>query len=83
MKLKNFGSNNLKRKYNIEFVSANPTGPMHIGHLRGAIFGDVSNLLKFNGSSVLKEFYIDYVTKLKILQSLFFIELGNKKRKIS
>ena len=45
----NYGSNkNLKWKYNIEFVSANPTGPLHVGHCRGAILGDaLSNLLKF------------------------------------
>ena len=49
-----------KKKYNIEFVSANPTGPLHVGHCRGAIFGDVlSNLLKFNGNKVVKEFYIN------------------------
>ena len=37
-----YGSNkNLQRKYNIEFVSANPTGPLHVGHCRGAILGDV------------------------------------------
>ena len=47
-------------KVNIEFVSANPTGPMHVGHCRGAVFGDVlSNLLKFNGNKVTKEFYIN------------------------
>ena len=50
----------IKKKYNIEFVSANPTGPLHVGHCRGAIFGDVlSNLLKFNGNKVVKEFYIN------------------------
>ena len=31
----------LKKNFNIEFVSANPTGPMHVGHCRGAVFGDV------------------------------------------
>ena len=57
---KKFGSNNKKKKVNIEFVSANPTGPMHVGHCRGAVFGDVlSNLLKFNGNKVTKEFYIN------------------------
>ena len=41
-----YGAKNSNKKYNIEFVSANPTGPMHVGHCRGAIFGDVlSNLL--------------------------------------
>ena len=44
----NYGSNKTNETYNIEFVSANPTGPMHVGHCRGAIYGDVlSNLLKF------------------------------------
>ena len=58
---KNYGSNSSPSyKYNIEFVSANPTGPMHIGHSRGAIFGDVlANLLKFNGNSVTKEYYVN------------------------
>tara|TARA_B100001175_G_scaffold22435_1_gene16814 strand:- start:1263 stop:2987 length:1725 start_codon:yes stop_codon:yes gene_type:complete len=57
---KTFGSNKNKNKYNVEFVSANPTGPLHIGHCRGAVFGDVlANLLKFNGNKVIKEFYIN------------------------
>ena len=56
-----FGSLKNKKTYNIEFVSANPTGPMHIGHCRGAVFGDVlSNLLKFNVNKVTKEYYINY-----------------------
>ena len=42
-----------RKKYNVEFVSANPTGPLHVGHCRGAILGDViSNLLIFNGHKV-------------------------------
>ena len=47
---KSFGTNkNIKRNYLIEFVSANPTGPLHVGHCRGAILGDVmANLLLFN-----------------------------------
>ena len=64
----NYGSNkNLQQKYNIEFVSANPTGPLHVGHCRGAILGDVlSNLLKFNGNLVTKEYYvIDYGNQIK------------------
>ena len=83
LKPKNFGSNNLKRKYNIEFVSANPTGPMHIGHLRGAIFGDVlSNLLKFNGSSVLKEFYInDYGNQIENFAKSVFYRIREIKKK--
>ena len=55
-----FGSIKTNYSYNIEFVSANPTGPMHVGHCRGAVFGDVlSNLLKFNGNKVTKEYYIN------------------------
>ena len=64
----NYGSNrNLQQKYNIEFVSANPTGPLHVGHCRGAILGDVlSNLLKFNGNLVTKEYYVnDYGEQIK------------------
>ena len=38
---KSYGSNKTNETYNIEFVSANPTGPMHVGHCRGAIYGDV------------------------------------------
>jgi arginyl-tRNA synthetase len=55
-----YGSTLNNKKYNIEFVSANPTGPMHVGHCRGAIYGDVlANLLKFNGNIVTKEYYIN------------------------
>ncbi|TET36237.1 arginine--tRNA ligase [Candidatus Dependentiae bacterium] len=47
-------------KINIEFVSANPTGPLHFGHGRGGIIGDVlSNVLTFLGNEVTKEFYIN------------------------
>ena len=57
---KNYGSIKTNETYNIEFVSANPTGPMHVGHCRGAIYGDVlSNLLNFNGNKVTKEYYIN------------------------
>ena len=49
-----------KKKYLIEFVSANPTGPLHVGHCRGAILGDViSNLLIFNKHDVSKEYYVN------------------------
>jgi len=62
-----FGSKKSNETYNIEFVSANPTGPMHVGHCRGAIFGDVlSNLLIFNGNKVIKEYYInDYGNQIQ------------------
>ena len=64
---KKYGSKNTGKTYNIEFVSANPTGPMHVGHCRGAIFGDVlSNLLVFNGDKVVKEYYInDYGNQIR------------------
>ena len=45
---------------NVEYVSANPTGPMHVGHCRGAVFGDVlANLLAFAGYKVTREYYIN------------------------
>jgi arginyl-tRNA synthetase len=69
-----YGSNKSNETYNIEFVSANPTGPMHVGHCRGAIYGDVlANLLKFNGNSVTKEYYInDYGNQIRnFVESVF------------
>jgi len=57
-----YGSNfkQKKQKYLVEFVSANPTGPLHVGHCRGAILGDViSNILKFNNHDVVKEYYVN------------------------
>ncbi|TCL67277.1 arginine--tRNA ligase [Rhizobium sp. BK251] len=48
------------RKVNVEYVSANPTGPMHVGHCRGAVVGDaLANLLSFAGYEVTKEYYIN------------------------
>jgi arginyl-tRNA synthetase len=47
-------------RINVEFVSANPTGPMHVGHCRGAVFGDaLANLLRFTGHDVTSEYYIN------------------------
>ena len=52
--------NQAKKNYLVEFVSANPTGPLHVGHCRGAILGDVlCNLLKFNQHNVKKEYYVN------------------------
>ncbi len=49
-----------KKRFNIEFVSANPTGPLHLGHGRGGIIGDVlGNILNFVGHHATKEFYIN------------------------
>ncbi len=48
------------QRVNVEFVSANPTGPMHVGHTRGAVVGDaLSNLLAFAGYGVTREYYIN------------------------
>jgi arginyl-tRNA synthetase len=48
------------QRVNVEFVSANPTGPMHVGHVRGAVFGDVlARLLAFTGYDVTREYYIN------------------------
>jgi arginyl-tRNA synthetase len=45
---------------NVEYVSANPTGPMHVGHCRGAVFGDaLANLLAFTGFDVTREYYVN------------------------
>ena len=80
-----FGSNkNLKKKYNIEFVSANPTGPLHVGHCRGAILGDtLSNLLIFNGHNVTKEYYVnDHGGQIKnFVSSVYYriLEVTEKK----
>ncbi|MFN4062008.1 MAG: arginine--tRNA ligase [Paracoccus hibiscisoli] len=47
-------------KVNVEFVSANPTGPMHVGHVRGAVFGDaLARLLDFSGHDVTREYYVN------------------------
>ena len=79
-----YGSAKNIASYNIEFVSANPTGPMHVGHCRGAIFGDVlANLLKFNGNKVTKEYYVnDYGNQIKnFIESVYYriIEIKFKK----
>ena len=73
-----YGSNAaLKKKYNIEFVSANPTGPLHVGHCRGAVLGDVlSNLLSFNGNKVTKEYYVnDYGEQIKSFVSSVYYRI--------
>ncbi len=81
---KNYGSNKTNQTYNIEFVSANPTGPMHVGHCRGAIYGDVlGNLLTFNGNKVIKEYYInDYGSQIQnFVESVYFRILEIKFKK--
>src|ERR1700691_2221099 len=56
-------------KVNVEYVSANPTGPMHVGHCRGAVFGDaLASLLAFAGCDVTREYYInDAGTQVDVL----------------
>lgn len=56
-------------RINLEFVSANPTGPMHVGHARGAIFGDaVARLLEATGNRVAREYYInDFGNQIRML----------------
>jgi arginyl-tRNA synthetase len=59
---KNFGAADLgkRERVNVEYVSANPTGPMHVGHGRGAVFGDaLASLLEFAGFDVTREYYIN------------------------
>ncbi len=77
--------NETKLNYLIEFVSANPTGPLHVGHCRGAIIGDViSNLLKFNNHNVVKEYYVnDYGNQvLNFTRSVYYrIKEINSKEK--
>jgi arginyl-tRNA synthetase len=84
---KTFGVNKKikKKKYLVEFVSANPTGPLHVGHCRGAILGDViSNILLFNQQYVSKEYYVnDYGNQIvNFTKSVFFRirEILNKEK---
>ena len=78
-----YGSNKSNETYNIEFVSANPTGPMHVGHCRGAIYGDVlANLLIFNGNKVIKEYYInDYGSQIENFIESVFLRISEIKYK--
>ena len=74
---KTFGINTKenKKNYLVEFVSANPTGPLHVGHCRGAILGDViSNILLFNKHKVTKEYYVnDYGNQIiTFTKSIYF-----------
>ncbi len=69
----NYGKNELGCNKNLllEFVSANPTGPLHVGHGRGAVFGDcLSNLLRFSGYNVTKEYYVNDAGKQIMILSL-------------
>jgi arginyl-tRNA synthetase len=63
------------RKANVEYVSANPTGPMHVGHCRGAVVGDaLANLMGFAGYDVTKEYYInDAGSQIDVLARSVFL----------
>lgn len=63
------------KKVNVEFVSANPTGPMHVGHCRGAVVGDaLANLMSFAGYEVTKEYYInDAGSQIDVLARSVFL----------
>ena len=72
------------KKINVEFVSANPTGPLHIAHIRGAVFGDVlSSLYSKTGYNVFREYYVnDAGSQIdKLSNSLFkrYLQLFDKK----
>ena len=72
-----YGVNEKEKKLNylVEFVSANPTGPLHVGHCRGAILGDViSNVLIFNKHKVTREYYVnDYGNQIiNFTKSVYF-----------
>ena len=74
---KTFGINTKEKKKNylVEFVSANPTGPLHVGHCRGAVLGDViTNVLLFNKHKVTKEYYVnDYGNQIiNFTKSVYF-----------
>ena len=80
----NYGNSNIGKnsKIQIEFVSVNPTGPIHIGHARGAILGSVlANILKVNGYDVFKEYYINDAGNQieKFYESVYARYLQNKK----
>ncbi len=64
----------------MEFVSANPTGPLHVGHCRGAILGDViSNILKFNNNIVEKEYYVnDYGNQVSYFNYSVYLRIREK-----
>jgi arginyl-tRNA synthetase len=74
---KNYGRNNIgnNRNINIEFGSPNPTGPLHIGHSRGSVFGDVlANILEFSSFKVSRENYVNDAGKqIDVLAKSLFI----------
>ena len=78
---KNYGSYKSNKNINIEFVSANPTGPLHVGHCRGAILGDViANLMLFNKNKVTKEYYVnDYGNQINNFVKSIYLRIRELK----
>ena len=78
-KKNSFGASNIgdKKKIQIEFVSANPTGPLHVGHGRGAAYGDaIGRILESTGSIVEKEYYVnDAGRQIDILTASVILKL--------
>ena len=90
IKKNSYGNKKIKKNknINIEFVSANPTGPVHIGHLRGAVIGDVlASILTCTGYNITREYYVnDAGSQIKNLgKSLYkrYLEIFSKKIEIS
>ncbi len=68
------------KKINVEFVSANPTGPLHVGHGRGAIYGNIiAKFLTIQGHNVTKEYYVnDFGNQIHILLISIFSKIDNE-----
>ncbi len=81
IKDKSYGFENLgfNKKVNLEFISANPTGPLHVGHLRGAVFGDVlARLMHKSGYNITKEYYVnDLGNQIDILYKTIELHIQN------
>ena len=77
----NYGSSNIGNnvKYNVEYVSANPTGFLHVGHARGASYGDsLTRILKFAGYDVTREYYInDAGNQINNLEKSIIVRYNN------
>ena len=68
------------KKINIEFISANPTGPLHVGHGRGAVYGNIiAKFLEIQGHNVTKEYYLnDRGNQIETLVSSVFAKIDNR-----
>ena len=68
------------KKINIEFISANPTGPLHVGHGRGAIYGNIiAKFLQIQGHNITKEYYVnDYGNQIEKLMASIYAKIDSK-----